>query len=626
MVCAPSLAPNSVSPGPMAFCASYQGTGAPRLNFSVCGMAASTRMQSNGVGSARVPSDVVRVAEEAAAAGGRIVRQYFRGRLSAQEKGDRSPVTIADMEAEHAMREVIANQFPMHPVWGEEQGGHEGVSDAEYAWVLDPIDGTKAFMTGKPTFGVLVAVLNYGVPIFGVVEQPVSGERWMGGKGWPTTLNGERVNVSERGSLDECIMHATTPHMFVGLDGVAFRALAKKVRHVVYGSDCYAYALLASGHVDIVVEADLKPWDYLALAPVVEAAGGFMTDWEGEMLTSESDGRVAAAASSNLLRNVLTELDDSQQQQTASVSQDPGVGHVESMTGFGSSTAGDGKHTVSVQMKSLNDRYCDVRFRGPQFIAPYEAEFTSIVKRQLVRGKVVVSIEVSGEGIDNDVESGQNHIPVVVDLKAARRARQLLDQIAQAAEIDTQPTIEDILRFSEVLVKANGVEGVPSVVPLIRDALIAACHDLRAARRKEGAILEVDLLQRCNTIDLILNEIERRAPDRVERERERLTERVRQVMDTGVDKSRLEMEIAMIADRIDITEEVVRLRAHTQMFKYAFMGVDCPIGQRLQFLLHEMNREATTISSKANDAPIAHHVVLIKEEIEKIREQCQNLW
>lgn len=156
-------------------------------------------------------------------------------------------------------------------------------------------------MSGRPTFGTLIALLHRGAPVFGIIDQPVLGERWSGGIGRPTLFNRELSRTRAKSPLDKCVVHATTPEMFIGADSNAFRYLRKHVRGVVYGSDCYAYALLAMGHIELVVEADLKPWDFLALVPVVEAAGGFIRDWSDSPIGPRCDGRVVAASSMDVL-------------------------------------------------------------------------------------------------------------------------------------------------------------------------------------------------------------------------------------------------------------------------------------------------------------------------------------
>jgi len=225
--------------------------------------------------------------------GGAAVRRHFRTPMEVDSKADETPVTIADREAEAAMRALIEETYPEHGIIGEEYGrDHAG---ADLVWVLDPIDGTKAFISGKPMFGTLIALVEGGRPILGVIDQPVLGERWLGSVGQATTFNGRAITTRSCGALGEARLNATAPDMFQGEDAACFAKLSATVRHTMFGGDCYAYGLLASGFIDLVVEAMLKPYDFCALVPVVEGAGGTMTDWRGRALTIESDGRVVAA-------------------------------------------------------------------------------------------------------------------------------------------------------------------------------------------------------------------------------------------------------------------------------------------------------------------------------------------
>lgn len=238
-------------------------------------------------------NDFMALADAMADAAGEVLRRYFRTPLLVEAKGDASPVTKADREAETAIRALIESTYPDHGILGEE---FEPVNpDAEFVWVLDPIDGTKSFITGKPLFGTLVALAHKGKPVLGIIDQPVLSERWRGMTGRAATFNAEPARVRSCGTLGDAMLYATAPEMFKGTDAEAFARVRDAVRHPLYGCDCYAYGLLASGHVDVVVEASLQPYDYAALVPVVEGAGGIMTDWAGEALNLASDGRVIAA-------------------------------------------------------------------------------------------------------------------------------------------------------------------------------------------------------------------------------------------------------------------------------------------------------------------------------------------
>ncbi len=246
------------------------------------------------------------LAQRLADASATIVRNYFRMKLTVEDKADASPVTIADRAAEQVMRQLIAETYPNHGVYGEEFGLLH--SHAEYLWVIDPIDGTKSFISGKPLFGTLIALLHQGKPILGIIDQPILRERWLGVEGLPTTLNGMPVQVRSCSNLSQAILYATSPHMFIGDDAEAFNRLREKVKFPLYGCDCYAYALLASGFIDLVVEASLSPYDYCALIPIITGAGGIISDWQGQPLGLQSEGRVIAAADSNVYQQALGQL------------------------------------------------------------------------------------------------------------------------------------------------------------------------------------------------------------------------------------------------------------------------------------------------------------------------------
>jgi inositol-phosphate phosphatase/L-galactose 1-phosphate phosphatase/histidinol-phosphatase len=235
----------------------------------------------------------VGLAERLAAAVRPLVMGYFRSGVAIDDKADTTPVTAADREAEAAMRKMIGDAFPDHGILGEEHGAER--VDAAYVWVLDPIDGTKSFVTGKPLFGTLIALLREGTPIVGVIDMPALDERWIGVDGRPTTFNGRPARVRPCPDLGRAWLYASSPHMFPGADAEAFERLRLKSRAAIYGADCYAYGLLASGTVDLVCEATTQPHDYCALVPVVTGAGGVISDWHGRPLGLQSDGRVLAA-------------------------------------------------------------------------------------------------------------------------------------------------------------------------------------------------------------------------------------------------------------------------------------------------------------------------------------------
>lgn len=243
------------------------------------------------------------LAERLADAAGAAIRPYFRQPIDVDLKADRSPVTAADREAEQAMRAILASEVPGHGMVGEEFGSER--ADADWVWVLDPVDGTKAFISGQPTFGTLVALLHQGAPLVGVIDQPISGERWSGAQGLPTTFNGEVIRARATQDLAAATLYATSPDQFAGATAEAFARLSAACGLTRFGLDCYAYGLLALGFVDLVAEADMKLYDFAALVPVVEGAGGVISDWAGRPLGAESDGRVLAAGDAGLHRAAL---------------------------------------------------------------------------------------------------------------------------------------------------------------------------------------------------------------------------------------------------------------------------------------------------------------------------------
>jgi inositol-phosphate phosphatase / L-galactose 1-phosphate phosphatase / histidinol-phosphatase len=226
------------------------------------------------------------------AAGGEI-RPHFRNLAAVEEKPDLTPVTVADRAAEAAMRTLIEAHFPDHGILGEEFGQVRG--NAEYVWVLDPIDGTKSFISGVPLFGTLIALTRDRRPILGIIDQPISRERWVGASGRPTTLNGAAIRCRACPGLAGATLFATTPEMFKGKDAGCFARLSTAVKLTRFGADCYAYGLVAAGFVDLVFEASLKPYDFCAMVPIVEGAGGVATDWRGAPLDLASDGRILVA-------------------------------------------------------------------------------------------------------------------------------------------------------------------------------------------------------------------------------------------------------------------------------------------------------------------------------------------
>ena len=245
------------------------------------------------------------LAEQVADVARRIVLEHFRAPIAVEHKSDATPVTVADRAIETHMRRMIRAAFPGHAVRGEEFAA-EG--SGEFTWVLDPIDGTKSFISGYPLFGSLIALQQEDRPVLGVIEAPVVGERWVGADGRATLLNGRPARCRDCRSLGEAILYTTSPDTFDAPARSRFEALSARIALRRFGGDCYLYGLLASGFCDLVVESHLKPHDFMAVIPVVSGAGGRISDWRGAPLTASSDGRVVAAATEALWQQALDVL------------------------------------------------------------------------------------------------------------------------------------------------------------------------------------------------------------------------------------------------------------------------------------------------------------------------------
>jgi histidinol phosphatase-like enzyme (inositol monophosphatase family) len=256
----------------------------------------------------------VAAAEAAADVAGAVIRPYFRAGAAAELKGDSSPVTIADRQAEQAMRTLLSERFADHGVLGEEAGDdNTGAlwARARWRWVLDPIDGTRAFITGRPVFATLIALLDGDVPVLGVIDQPVTGERWIGVAGRTTVFRGPfggRAGCRPCASLAEAELSCTSPEIFTADTRPGWGRLAASVRRTSWGGDGYAYGLLALGQIDVIAEATLKLWDWAALVPVIQGAGGRITDWQGWPLRPDGPGQVLAVGDPALLAPALAAL------------------------------------------------------------------------------------------------------------------------------------------------------------------------------------------------------------------------------------------------------------------------------------------------------------------------------
>ena len=213
--------------------------------------------------------------------------------VPADPKGDGSPVTAVDRAVEARLREMIAARYPDHGIIGEE---HDAAApEREWVWVLDPIDGTLPYLAGIPVFGTLIALLRDGAPLIGVIDMPATEQRWLGCQGRPSTLNGTQVRTRSCPALSEALISNSNPDFYTAATRPAFDRLKAAVRWTVYGGSCLAYGQLAAGRTDLGLDVTFDPYDYLALVPVIEGAGGKITDWSGNTLTLDSGDRILAA-------------------------------------------------------------------------------------------------------------------------------------------------------------------------------------------------------------------------------------------------------------------------------------------------------------------------------------------
>lgn len=250
--------------------------------------------------------DDLQLAHALADAAGGAIRPFFRKAFAMEAKGDLSPVTEADRAAEAAMRAILSAERPADGIIGEEYGIERG--DAERLWVLDPIDGTRSFVAGRPIFGTLIALLEGGRPVLGVIDQPINRERWVGADDRATTLNGALVGSRACAHVAQAHLATTGPGYFTDRSLAAFERVSAASRDTLWGGDCYNYGLLAAGHLDLVVEDGLKLYDFAALVPIVAGAGGRMTDWQGRPLDRDSGGQVIAAGDPRLIGETVALL------------------------------------------------------------------------------------------------------------------------------------------------------------------------------------------------------------------------------------------------------------------------------------------------------------------------------
>jgi myo-inositol-1(or 4)-monophosphatase len=234
--------------------------------------------------------------DQLATASGDTILTFFRTALAIENKktGGFDPVTAADRAAEQTMRALIRKQFPDHGILGEEYGSER--TDAEYVWVLDPIDGTKSFISGMVAWGTLIGLMRFGEPVFGMMNQPFTRERFSGDGGaahYRGQAGKRDLRVRECADLDNALLSTTSPLLMNHDDRAAFARLEDKVKLSRYGGDCYQYCMLAAGLIDLIIETEIKPHDIVAIIPIVAGAGGIVSTWENG--PAQNGGRVIVA-------------------------------------------------------------------------------------------------------------------------------------------------------------------------------------------------------------------------------------------------------------------------------------------------------------------------------------------
>ena len=290
---------------------------------------------------------------------------------------------------------------------------------------------------------------------------------------------------------------------------------------------------------------------------------------------------------------------------------------VVSMTGYGRSEAAADGITVSVELRSVNSRFLEVSTRLPRSVALRENEIKEIIRKKISRGKInmVALVEHADDG----------DVPVRVNASVARGYYKLLNELRRTVRLKQSVRLEHLLQFSEILEPVELQNTDEKEWSLLQQALERAVDDLLAMKRNEGRELEKDFRHRVGLLEDRITQIERISAEQIPLERTRMRERIKQLLEQEtIDEGRLEMELALMADRLDVTEECVRFRSHNKFFLEALDSSE-PAGRKLNFLVQEMNREANTIGAKSSSSEIAHLVVGIKEELERIREQLQNI-
>lgn len=290
---------------------------------------------------------------------------------------------------------------------------------------------------------------------------------------------------------------------------------------------------------------------------------------------------------------------------------------IASMTGYGRGEAEVRGYEAVVELKSVNSRYCEISLRSPKSLNAREADIQRILKDAFSRGRISAYVQITDPTPDE--------LPIRVNDRSVKAYRALLENVALTAGIEEPVKLDHLLRYPDIFEADEVEEDLAAIWEATRMALEAACEGMKVMRLREGEALQNEFDLRLDGIESRLREAERLAPQRVASSGQRLRERLAEIIEEGrIDSERIEFEMAMLADKLDVREECVRLDSHLALFREAMASGE-PVGRKMNFLSQEMNREINTIGSKSNDAEMAHLVVGMKEELEKIKEQVENV-
>ena len=290
---------------------------------------------------------------------------------------------------------------------------------------------------------------------------------------------------------------------------------------------------------------------------------------------------------------------------------------LKSMTGFGRGEGETALGKLSLEIRSINHRYCDINMKLPKRLAIFEPRLKELVRSEVMRGRVDVSVRLDS--------TGEAKVQLNVDLRLAQQYYEVLQALKEKLHLQGEISLELLAGLKDVITGKEEQEDVEPYWMQIAQILRQALREMDHMKRTEGAALSKDIQERLDRIGEVIRSVQHRFPGSLEAYCDRLHERIKALLlGGGLDSSRLQQEIALLAERMDITEETVRIESHLGQFA-SLLKADDPVGRKLDFLLQEIHREVNTLSAKANDAEISQRVVEMKSELEKVREQVQNI-